>query len=85
VTKGYLEKEGAPPSVPKEKEEKPAKGYKVGMALGMAVALGGLIAFEALLVWVILAYLLKAKFAYAQVLGSVLLFEYVLGRVMAKK
>ena len=57
----------------------------VYIAEGMVFAIGSLVAFEALLVWVILAYLLKAKFAYAQVLGSVLLFEYVLGRVRTKK
>ena len=81
MSKGYLEK----PVKVQETEKKLTKGEKIGMAAGMVFAIGSLVAFEALLVWVILAYLLKAKFAYAQVLGSVLLFEYVLGRVRTKK
>ena len=55
------------------------------MAIGAGLAIGSLVAFEALIVWVILSYLLKAKFAYMQVLGASLLFEYVLGRVRMKK
>ena len=82
MSKGYLEKP-AQPAVPENKE--PTKSEKIGMAVGMVLALGSLVAFEAFLVWVILAYLLKAKLAYVQVLGSVLLFEYVLGRVRMKK
>ena len=80
MTKGYLEK---PAQKPAKKE--PTKNQKISMAIGMVLALGSLVAFEALIVWVILAYLLKAKFAYAQVLGSVLLLEYALGRVRMKK
>ena len=82
MTKGYMKKDGALPPVPKKKEM--TKGERVAMAAGMTIAVAGLVAFEALLVWVILGYLLKAKFAYMQVLGSVLLFEYVLGRVKVK-
>lgn len=84
MTKGYLEKSGVLPKAP-EKEKPMSKGEKVGFALGMFFALGSAFAFEALIVWVILGYLLKAKVAYLQVLGSVLLFEYVLGRVGMKK
>ena len=80
MSKGYLEK---PVKTPEKKEV--SKSEKIGMALGMTVALGSLVAFEALIVWVILGYLLKAKFAYVQVLGATLLFEYVLGRVRMKK
>ena len=83
MTKGYLEKEAALPAPTKKKE--PTKGEKIAIASGMALAVVSLVAFEALLVWVILAYLLKAKFAYVQVLGATLLFEYVLGRVKVKK
>ena len=82
MTKGYLEKP-APKPTPEKKEL--SKGEKIGMALGMGLAVTSLVAFEALLVWVILGYLLKAKFAYVQVLGATLLFEYVLGRVKVKK
>ena len=82
MTKGYLDKP-VPKPTPEKKELK--KSEKISFAVGMALAFGGLIAVEALLVWVILAYLLKAKLAYVQVLGATLLFEYVLGRVKVKK
>ena len=82
MSKGYLEKP-SPVPVPEKKELK--KGEKIGMAIGAGLAIGSLVAFEALIVWVILSYLLKAKFAYVQVLGASLLFEYVLGRVRMKK
>ena len=82
MTKGYLEK-AAPKPTSEKKELK--KGEKIGIAIGMGLAVTSLVAFEALLVWVILSYLLKAKFAYVQVLGATLLFEYVLGRVKVKK
>ena len=83
MTKGYMEKEVTLPESPKKKE--PTKNEKVAYVAGAAVAVAGLVAIEALLVWVILGYLLKAKFAYMQVLGVTLLFEYVLARVGAKK
>ena len=82
MTKGYMEKP-VPPSVPQKKEL--TKNEKIAYAAGAMLAVGSLVAFEALVVWVILSYLLKAKFAYLQVLGSALLFEYVLGRVRMKK
>ena len=56
-------------------------GFMIGMALGVAAA----VSLEAVLVWVILAYLLKAKLAFTQVLGAVLIFEYVLSRITVKK
>ena len=52
---------------------------------GMALAVVSLVAAEALIAWVILAYLLKAKVAYVQVLGAAFLFEYILARLRAKK
>ncbi len=65
--------------VPKKKSFGPS--FIVGMALGVAAA----VSLEAVLVWVIIAYLLKAKLAFTQVLGAVLIFEYVLSRVIVKK
>ena len=82
MTKGYMEKPVAP-QVPEKKE--PAKKDKIAYIAGAMLAVGSLVTFEAVVVWVILTYLLKAKFAYLQVLGSALLFEYVLGRVRMKK
>ena len=81
MSKGYLEK----PSQASVPEMELKKGEKIGIAIGAGLAIGSLVAFEALVVWVIQSYLLKAKFAYVQVLGATLLFEYVLGRVRMKK
>ena len=82
MTKGYPDKQGAL-SKP-EKKEKPAT-EKVALVTGMALAVVSLVAAEALIAWVILAYLLKAKVAYVQVLGAAFLFEYILARLRAKK
>tara|TARA_R110002012_G_scaffold316000_1_gene530491 strand:+ start:38 stop:304 length:267 start_codon:yes stop_codon:yes gene_type:complete len=61
------------------------KSVGPGFIVGMALAVAAAVSFEAVLVWVILAYLLKAKLAFTQVLGAVLIFEYALSRVMLKK
>ena len=79
MSKGYSDK---PIKAPKTKQP---KLNPFGVATGLALGVVTVITLEAALVWVILSYLLKAKFAYAQVLGSVFLFEYVLGRVRMKK
>ena len=66
-------------AVPEKKRLGP--GLVIGVVLGIAAA----VSLEAVLVWVIVAYLLKAKLAFTQVLGAVLIFEYALSRIIARK
>jgi hypothetical protein len=84
MIKGYPEKPLAP-IVPEPKDiELKTKGHLIAAGTGVAIGLAVAFAAEALLVWVILAYLMKVKLAYLQVLGAVILGEYVLGRAMLK-
>lgn len=86
MTKGYPDKIVAQAAAAAEKpEENKVVGKLTAVSVGMAVGLAVAFASEALLIWVILAYLMKVKFAYLQVLGAVILGEYVLGRIALKK
>ncbi len=78
MSKGYSDK---PIKAPKTK---PPKLNPFGVAVGMTLGVVTVITLEAALVWVILAYLLKVKFAFTQVLAVVMLLEYALGRVKMK-
>jgi hypothetical protein len=86
MTKGYPDKIVAQAAAAAEKpEENKVVGTLAAVSAGMAVGLAVAFASEALLIWVILAYLMKVKFAYLQVLGAVILGEYLLGRITLKK
>ena len=78
MSKGYTEK---PIKAVKPEE---TKLNPFGVATGMALGIVTVITLEAAVVWVILAYLLKVKFAFTQVLAVVMLLEYALGRVKMK-
>lgn len=78
MSKGYSDK---PIKAPKSKK---SQLNPFGVATGMALGVVTVITLEAAVVWVILAYLLKVKFAFTQVLAVTLLLEYVLGRVKMK-
>ena len=72
--------------------DKPIKALKTkqpklnpfGVATGLALGVVTVITLEAAVVWVILAYLLKVKLGFTQVLAVVMLLEYALGRVKMK-
>lgn len=85
MSKGYFGEETEAPKPEVKPPEKKRKGEAVGVAIGMTLGITAAICFEALLVWVILTYLMKAKLAYLQVVGGVVLFEYILGRTRVKK
>ena len=86
MTKGYPDKIVAQAAAGAEKpEENKVAGKLAAVSAGTAVGLAVAFASEALLIWVILAYLMKVKFAYLQVLGAVILGEYLLGRITLKK
>jgi uncharacterized protein (DUF2062 family) len=85
MTKGYPDKIVAQAAADEKPEEKKVVGTLAAVSAGMAVGLAVAFACEALLIWVILAYLMKVKFAYLQVLGAVILGEYLLGRITLKK
>ena len=78
MSKGYSDK---PVKAPKAKQP---KLNPFGVAVGMTLGVVTVISLEAVVVWVILAYLLKIKFAFTQVLAVVMLLEYALGRVKMK-
>ena len=78
MSKGYTDKPI------KAVEPKETKLNPFGVATGMALGIVTVITLEAAVVWVILAYLLKVKFAFTQVLAVGMLLEYALGRVKMK-
>ena len=78
MSKGYSDK---PIKASKAKQ---SKLNPFGVAVGMSLGIVTVITLEAAVVWVILAYLLKVKFAFTQVLAVVMLLEYALGRVKMK-
>ncbi len=77
---------GYPSKAEKVPEPAPKMGAltKIGLSVGVALGLIAALSVEALLVWVILAYLLKANLVFSQVFGSVLLVEYVISRIALK-
>ena len=78
MSKGYSDK---PIKAPKTKQP---KLNPFGVATGLVLGVVTVITLEAAVVWVILAYLLKVKLGFTQVLAVVMLLEYALGRVKMK-
>ena len=83
--KGYNEK---PVGTVEIKTEVPAevkpKRIAAAVMLGIVLGTAAVVYIEALLLWVILVYLVKAKVAFLQVLGITLLAEYAFARLTMK-
>ena len=82
--KGYNEKPIGTVEIkadaPLPKPQKIAAAVAIGIVLGTAAV----VYLEALILWVILVHLVKAKVAFLQVLGITLLAEYAFARLTMK-